>query len=86
MLSGEAEVKRDLPDAISISAQAAGRLRGALADLLARAQEAGTARPEITGDDLVALLNGLFAATRETGPAQTDRIRAVLVDGLRNRT
>lgn len=54
-------------------------LRDALGQLLARAQQAGAVRPDITGGDLRALIVGSVAAQRY---AESDLVR-VVIDGLK---
>ncbi|MEN3310096.1 MAG: hypothetical protein V7603_6298 [Micromonosporaceae bacterium] len=60
-------------------------LKQAMADLLRVAQRAGTARPDITPDDLQALLGAVHLAVERAGgdPSATGRILGVLCDGLR---
>ncbi|MFB4309950.1 TetR/AcrR family transcriptional regulator [Actinomadura sp. GTD37] len=60
-----------------------------VADLLARAHAAGTARPDATADEVMALVAGAFAAIRHAG-AETDHESAahltrLILDGLRPR-
>jgi AcrR family transcriptional regulator len=65
----------------------AADLREALNALLTNAQKAGSIRPDITVDDLLALLAGAFATLRhadaETTPSHATRLNRVLFDGLR---
>ncbi|MFF7454498.1 TetR/AcrR family transcriptional regulator [Kitasatospora sp. NPDC008115] len=58
-----------------------------LADLLHRAQQAGTARPDLTHPELIALLIGANAALEQLAPDPTARQRVleVLLTGLRPR-
>ncbi|MFE7191730.1 TetR/AcrR family transcriptional regulator [Kitasatospora sp. NPDC057541] len=60
-------------------------IRELLADLLRRAQLAGTARPELTLPELLALLVGTNAALEQLGPdpAAREHILTILLDGLR---
>jgi AcrR family transcriptional regulator len=60
-------------------------LKQAMAELLRRAQDAGTARPDITPDDLQALLGAVHLAVERAGgdSAAIGRMLAVLSDGLR---
>ncbi|MER7705070.1 helix-turn-helix domain-containing protein [Kitasatospora sp. NPDC097605] len=60
-------------------------IRDLLADLLHRAQHAGTVRPELTLPELLALLVGANAALEHAGPTPTarDHILTVLLTGLR---
>jgi AcrR family transcriptional regulator len=90
-LAEEAGAKRDLPDALAgvgshAMAEAVAELHEALATLLARAQEAGAIRPELTVADLVALFKGLLAVVRaDPDPGLRARVFAVVRDGLRAR-
>lgn len=62
-------------------------LRSALADLLARAQQAGAVREDVDATDLFALMSGLLMVTDElegtTDAGRARRLAAVLLDGLR---
>ena len=59
-------------------------LSGALAELLARAQAAGAARADLTGEDLKAILVGALAAQGMiTSEASRARITEVTCNGLR---
>ena len=62
-------------------------LRVALGKLLARAQEVGAVRADVTVEEVLSLVIGLFAAiARHTGPARArDRLFAIVCDGLRPR-
>jgi AcrR family transcriptional regulator len=88
-VADEAGTKRDLPDALAGVgaggvAEAVGELHQALGVLLARAQEAGAIRSELTVSDLVALLKGLLQTVRaDPDPGLRDRVFAVVRDGLR---
>jgi AcrR family transcriptional regulator len=86
----EAAAKRDLPDAIAIPGSLQDELHAALDVLLRRAQQAGAVRADVTTHDLTALLKGLLrtindlpSGTGEQG--RTDRLLAVVTDGLRRR-
>lgn len=57
-------------------------IREAAGVVLAQAQAAGTARPEVTVTDLLRLTHGLSVAS-EHDPASTDRLLSYLLDGLR---
>lgn len=61
--------------------------RGALAKLLARAQAAGAVRGDVTVEEVLALVVGLFAAIdrHPAGPRARDRLLALVGDGLRPR-
>jgi AcrR family transcriptional regulator len=85
----ESATKRDLVEALggtewleAAAVEAArSRYRRALAKLLARAQDAGEVRADVTASDLTAIVKGLFAANVD---ARTrGRLLRVLVDGLR---
>jgi AcrR family transcriptional regulator len=52
--------------------------------LLARAQAAGEVRPDVTIDDVVAMVGGI-AKIPTAGPADVQRILCVALDGLRYR-
>jgi AcrR family transcriptional regulator len=62
-------------------------LKGAMADLLSVAQRAGTARADITPDDLQALLAAAHLAAERAGGdvSAAARVLGVLADGLRRR-
>ena len=89
-IRGEAAAKRDLPDAIAIGGALQEELHVALNTLLSRAQEAGAVRTHITIADLIIVLRGLLRGINDlppgtVGPDQTDRLIAVVADGLRPR-
>jgi AcrR family transcriptional regulator len=50
--------------------------------LLAHAQQAGVLRADISAQDVLRLLHGITIATEQT-PADTDRLLALVLDGLR---
>ena len=52
--------------------------------LLAHAQETGVLRPDVTSNDVLRLVHGITMAT-EQSPEDTDRLLAVMFDGLRAR-
>ena len=52
--------------------------------LLAHAQEAGVLRPDVTAQDVLRLVHGIVVAT-EQSPEDTDRLMALMLDGLRTR-
>jgi AcrR family transcriptional regulator len=89
----EAAPKQDLVDALvgsGIDVRAAvtataEALREEIARLLARAQEAGAVRDDITPADLMALLSGFLYALRAhpTATADPNRTLSVLLRGLR---
>jgi AcrR family transcriptional regulator len=89
---GEARTKLSLVDAlalqgidVSLSADDAKRdFHAALQDLLARAQQAGAVRPDVTLAELLALIVGTSRAVQHTGgdqQAEAHIVRVVL-DGL----
>ncbi|MER6810704.1 helix-turn-helix domain-containing protein [Spirillospora sp. NPDC000708] len=55
-------------------------MHATVAPLLARAQEAGTVRPDLNGPDLLALAGGIAAAG--SGPAQADRLLRLAREGI----
>ena len=60
-------------------------LKGALNDLLARAQRVGAVRADVNGDDVKALMNScLFRTPTQDDPAARDRMIAIATQGLRN--
>jgi AcrR family transcriptional regulator len=83
LLARQAEVKRDLPEALAVATDLGRQMQTVLAALLEQAQTAGAVRPELTGDDLVALLKALFQVAREADPEQIERLRTVVLAGLR---
>lgn len=66
------------------ASRASGELRAAVADLLARAQQVGAARPDAGVDEVYLLLRGLSQATTLTGvDSETlDRAVGIVLDGL----
>jgi AcrR family transcriptional regulator len=62
-------------------------LKQAMAELLRLAQDAGTARADVTPDDLQALLGAVHLAMERAGgdPSAIGRMLGVLSDGLRRR-
>jgi AcrR family transcriptional regulator len=60
-------------------------IRGCADTLLARAQEAGAVRPDVTAIDVIRLVHGISIAAERmpTDPAQADRMLALVLDGLR---
>jgi AcrR family transcriptional regulator len=60
-------------------------LKGALNDLLARAQRADAVRPDVNGDDVKALMTScLYRTPTQADPAARDRMIAIATQGLRN--
>jgi hypothetical protein len=83
-IAAEAAAKRDLPDAIAIAGSLQPDLHAALDVLLRRAQEAAAVRADIGTAELIVLLKGLIRSIQEaSGSAMSDRILAVVADGLR---
>jgi len=66
-------------------APACTQMRAVGAQLLQRAQEEGSARPDADAEDLVRLVNALVSATDDADDrvALADRLFALMVDGLR---
>ena len=93
-VAAEAGPKRDLFDALAGAGAEAGPavlaavedLRGHIAFLLRRAQQAGAVRADISSTDLTALLSGLFFAMRPRPGADAERVLSVFTDGLRPQT
>ena len=83
LLAGQAEVKRDLPEAIAVPTGLGQQMQSVLGALLERAQAAGAVRPDLTAGDLVALLKALYQLARTADRPQLDRLRAVVLGGLR---
>lgn len=90
MMVLEGGVKRDLADALRAGGGEYPRtvshdLKEALGILLSRAQDAGAVRPEISVDDLLTIIKGVFLAVHEAGaaPGLRERTFAVIADGLR---
>lgn len=69
--------------------QVAADLTGQVEDLLGRAQAAGTARPDATADEVMALVAGAFGAIRhasaEHDHQRSAHIAQLILDGLRPR-
>jgi AcrR family transcriptional regulator len=88
-LADQALAKRDLPDAFAgagadAMAAAVADMHDALGALLAKAQEAGGVRRDVSVTDLIALLKGLLHAVRgDPDPDVRHRLLAVVHDGLR---
>jgi AcrR family transcriptional regulator len=88
-LVAEGTANRGLADALvgagfDIKAAVSGPERdvaGAMAHLLARAQQAGAVRPDVEADDVIALVAGCLA--RQLDPGARDRLVAVVSAGLR---
>jgi AcrR family transcriptional regulator len=87
-IAEDAAVKRDLPDAITVTGSLRSELTAALDVLLQRAQQAGAVRADITAGEVIVLLKSLFNAMREVPAGELDRagpdrLLAVITDGLR---
>jgi AcrR family transcriptional regulator len=95
----EAAPKQDLVDALggagvdvrTAVAATAGELRDAVGHLLARAQQCGAVRPDLTTAALMTLLSGLLHALRArphdpATPMDQQVVVSVLCDGLATRT
>ncbi|MBC6463228.1 TetR/AcrR family transcriptional regulator [Actinomadura sp. HBU206391] len=59
-------------------------IREAVGLVLARAQESGTVRPDLTVPDLLKLIHALSVATEHAPPQDIDRLLSFLLDGLRS--
>jgi hypothetical protein len=59
-------------------------MRDAAGRLVTNAQRAGVLRPDVTERDLLRLVHGIVVAT-EQSPEDTDRLMALMLDGLRSR-
>jgi AcrR family transcriptional regulator len=85
--------KKDFVDALAgagvdlhrVAAPSKRAFRAAFGKLLMRARATGAVRDDVTLDDVLALVAGLFTAIeRHPGPARTrDHLLAILCDGLR---
>jgi AcrR family transcriptional regulator len=83
-LAAEAVAKRDLPDAIAIAGSLPQDLFAALDVLLRHAQAAGAVRADISTAELIVLLKSLIRSIQDaSGSVMSDRILAVVADGLR---
>jgi len=83
LLAGQAEVKRDLPEAIAVPTGLGQQMQSVLGTLLERAQAVGAVRPDLTAGDLIALLKALYQLARTADRPRIDRLRAVVLAGLR---
>ncbi|NUT96587.1 MAG: TetR/AcrR family transcriptional regulator [Saccharothrix sp.] len=76
-------------DLRTVAADVAAALTDEVAHLLARAQAAGVVRPDVTVDEVMALVAGTFAAIRHAGadtdPGRAAHLAQVVLDGLRPR-
>ena len=86
---GHARAKNAYADALGgdisgVKVEIRGRLRDAVAALLARAQAAGAVRAELRPEDLMALLVGASRAVENTADAAArERVLGVVLAGLR---
>ncbi|TDD79213.1 TetR/AcrR family transcriptional regulator [Actinomadura darangshiensis] len=82
LLAAEFDLRTAAPDV-------AADLTRNVADLLDRAHAAGAARPDVTADEVMALVAGAFAAIRhanaETSRERSAHIAELILDGLRAR-
>jgi hypothetical protein len=62
---------------------AGAALRDALGELLARAQRHGAVRPDVSPDDLHAIIAGALVMEQRLGPASKGRGLSVVAGGLR---
>ncbi|MCE7005442.1 TetR/AcrR family transcriptional regulator [Kibdelosporangium philippinense] len=58
-------------------------LRAAQDHLLARAQEAGAVRKDVTGADVKAIIVGIIAAERHTDDGEPGRLGSIMIESLR---
>jgi AcrR family transcriptional regulator len=86
--------KREIADALravfasreAFVSQARPRLAAAVALILDAGARAGTMRPDVRADDVVAMIVGMFTATSlEGGREQLDRMFGLLLDAVRIR-
>jgi AcrR family transcriptional regulator len=76
------QVPGDLADAGDL-AEAGARIRRGIGRLLARAQEDGAVRADVSLDELMALLSGILLAAQRRGPAiAPERAADILCAGL----
>jgi AcrR family transcriptional regulator len=81
-----AEVMTSQPaSTFRVAAETSG-LRTATAELLARAQAAGTARKDARAEDVGMLMCGLGAVLTSWGPREAERYLGLMLDGLRATT
>ncbi|MBM7856823.1 TetR/AcrR family transcriptional regulator [Lentzea nigeriaca] len=81
-MADEAEVKRDMSDAITVSSDLRKNLHAALDGLLTRAQEAGAVRADVTATDLVVLMKGMLQSMHEG--ANPSVLLQIVVSGLQS--
>ncbi len=72
-------------DVAATAAPVKQQLRTAATTLLRRAQQAGAVRPDVSGDELMALLVGIARTAEQTAhdPVLQARVTGLLTDGLR---
>jgi AcrR family transcriptional regulator len=73
----------DPADAGEAVLAAGASLRGALGELLARAQQHGAVRPDVSPDDLHAIIAGALVMEQRLSPASKGRGLSVVAGGLR---
>lgn len=79
-----ASVKAAVTDKQSELGSSCQAMHAAGGEMLARAQKAGTVRPEITASDMLRLVNAVAWATEESGArTDVDRLLGVVLAGLR---
>lgn len=82
LMAAEFDLRTAAPDV-------AADLTGHVASLLDRAHAAGVVRPDVTAEELMALVAGAFAAIRhanaETSPERSTHLAQLILDGLRPR-
>jgi hypothetical protein len=80
LMAAEFDLRTAAPDV-------AADLTGNVANLLERAHAAGVVRPDVTAEELMALVAGAFAAIRhanaETSRERSAHIAQLILDGLR---
>ena len=92
-MATSAEQKMDLAEALarqgidvlSATRDVAATLKGALGELLRRAQDAGAVRIDVRFEDLHALVLGAVAAARAVPADDVPRVMGIVADGLRPR-
>jgi AcrR family transcriptional regulator len=90
VLSGYLATKRGLSQALISSlgkdsellSSCSQVMKATAAELLERAQQAGTVRQDITAMDVMRLVHGIAVAS-EHAPSETGRLLSLMVDGLR---
>jgi AcrR family transcriptional regulator len=83
-LVADAAGKRDLPDAIGVPGRLRDALEDAVSDLLARAQQAGAVRADVTAADLLTVFKRLLTGDHPVlDPDQQTRLASIVIAGLR---